>query len=79
MKIYVLAEFDAVDRVDARDLKRLIAGEQITAFKRASGWVTVEDGPIRGAGGYYDGPERREIRQRPLDEINGFHYCLLHR
>lgn len=77
MKIHVLSGFDYVDHVNAKDLKRLIAHGNISAFKRSDGWVKVEDDSIRGDGGDYNGPERREIQQRPLDEINGFHYCVL--
>jgi hypothetical protein len=77
MKLYVLTDFDNVEKVNAKELRRLIAGNRISAFKRADGWVKVDEGPIRGSGGDYNGPERREIRQRPLEEIRGVHYCTL--
>jgi len=77
MKIHVLSGFDNLDHVNAKDLKRLIAHGNISAFKRSDGWVNVDYGSIRGHGGDYNGPERREIQQKPLDEINGFHYCVL--
>jgi hypothetical protein len=79
MKVYVLSDFDNVEKVDARELRRLIAANRIAAFKRADGWVNVDEGPIRGSGisGDYDGPERREIRQLPLEEIRGIQYCAL--
>jgi hypothetical protein len=77
MKVYVLTDFDNVEKVNAKELRRLIADNRIAAFKRADGWVNVDEGPIRGSGGDYDGPERREIRQLPLEEITGVHYCSL--
>ena len=77
MKIYVLSGFDNVDRVNAKDLKRLIANGSVSAFKRSDGWVKVGDDNIRGVGGEYNGHDRREIQQKPLDEINGFQYRIL--
>lgn len=77
MKVYVLSDFDNVEKVNASELRRLIAGNRIAAFKRTDGWVNVDEGPIRGSGGDYDGPERREIRQLPLEEIKGVQYCVL--
>ncbi len=52
------------DYVDTRTLDRLIASEGITKFLRPSQeeWVFVDRGPIRGAGGDYSGPERRQVR-----------------
>ena len=77
MKIEVMSEFDSYLTVDARDLRRLIAENRITSFRRRDGWVKVDDGPLRGDGGDYGGPERREIRQFPLAEPNGVHFCCL--
>lgn len=81
MKLYVLTDFDRIEKVNAKELRRLIAGSRISAFKRTDGWVKVDEGPIRGSGGRsdYNGPERREIRQRPLEEVKGVHYCTLPR
>jgi len=77
MKIYALSEFDSITRVDVRDLRRLIAENRVMAFRRASCWVRIGADPIRGDGGDYGGPERREIQQKPLDETSGCHYCVL--
>lgn len=40
-------------------LEKLIKSGQLFAFRRANEWVIVEKGPVRGAGGSYSGPERR--------------------
>jgi len=77
MKIYALSGFDTIEKVNAKDLRCLIAENRITAFKRADGWVTVGEARLRGDGGDYDGPERREIRQHQLPDVNGVHYCFL--
>jgi hypothetical protein len=77
MKIYALSEFDTVEKVDAKELRRLIAHDMIAAFKRADGWIKTAEGPLRGSGGDYDGPERREVRQYPVEDVNGCHYCVL--
>jgi len=52
------------DYVDAQALDRLIASEGITKFLRPSQqeWVYVDRDPVRGAGGEYSGPERRQAR-----------------
>jgi hypothetical protein len=80
MKILSLMNYDQLAKVDARDLQRLIAEQKVIAFRRASGWVRVSTDRVRGAGGDYPGPERREIRQKPAAEpANGFHFCCLKR
>jgi len=40
-------------------LDSLIHSGQLFAFRRADAWVVVENGPVRGVGGSYSGPERR--------------------
>jgi len=80
MKIPVMSHYDSVETVDARDLKRLIAAGAVLAFRRTDRWVKVGSEPIRGDGGAeYDGPERRNIIQRPLTEEmkQAGHYCVL--
>ncbi len=49
------------DYVSCYYLDTLIAENRITHFYRPSEkcWVNVRTGPIRGRGGYYQGPERR--------------------
>jgi len=69
MKVQVLSHYDTVETVNVRDLRRLIAAGEVLAFRRSSGWVKVGCEPVRGdGGGDYDGPERRNFRQKPLDE-----------
>ncbi len=42
-------------------LDELILAGEILAFRRASGWVNIWRGKIRGKGGIYRGPERRNL------------------
>ncbi len=70
MKIQVMTHYDTIELIDARDLKCLIAERKILAFRRAGGWVKVGAEPLRGDGGaVYDGPERRNIIQKPLNDV----------
>lgn len=80
MKIPVMSHYDSVENVDARDLKRLIAAGAVLAFRRSDNWVKIGSDPVRGDGGPdYDGPERRNIVQRPVSEKQkrAGHYCVL--
>ena len=80
MKIPVMSHYDSVENVDARDLKHLIASGAVLAFRRSDRWVKVGSEPIRGDGGQvYDGPERRNIIQKPLtaEQKHAGHYCVL--
>lgn len=80
MKIQVLTHYDRVESVNVRDLRRLIAAGEVLAFHRSGGWVKVGAEPVRGDGGReYDGPERRNIRQKPLEDEQkreGYH-CVV--
>jgi len=40
-------------------LESLIESGQLFAFRRANEWVIIENDPVRGDGGGYSGPERR--------------------
>jgi hypothetical protein len=42
-------------------LDYLIQSGLLFAFRRAHGWVIVGKDPVRGIGGSYSGPERRNI------------------
>jgi len=80
MKIAVMSHYDSVEYVDARDLKRLIAAGAVLAFRRSDAWVKIGSDPIRGDGGAaYDGPERRNIIQKPLsdEQKRAGHYCVV--
>lgn len=80
MKIPVMSHYDSVENVDARDLKRLIASGSVLAFRRSAQWVKIGSEPVRGDGGHeYDGPERRNIIQKPISEEQkrADHYCVL--
>ena len=80
MKIPVMSHYDSVEKVDARNLKRLIASGSVLAFRRSELWVKIGSDPVRGDGGReYDGPERRNIIQKPISEEQkrAEHYCVL--
>jgi hypothetical protein len=51
------------DYVDAATLDRLINHKRIRKFVRPSedAWIDIAQGPIRGLGGTYNGPERRGL------------------
>ncbi|HEY6008219.1 MAG TPA: hypothetical protein VIU40_07835 [Geobacteraceae bacterium] len=61
MKIDIMFDFNAVAKVDARDLGRLITEGKILGFRRTSGWVMRGRDAVRGREGDYGGPERRNI------------------
>ncbi|MBL0224350.1 MAG: hypothetical protein IPQ16_01845 [Geobacteraceae bacterium] len=80
MKIPVMSHYDSVENVDARDLKRMISAGAVLAFRRSDRWVKVGAEPVRGDGGAdYDGPERRNIIQKPVADYQrrAGHYCVL--
>ena len=77
MKIDIMYDIDAVAKVDARDLGRLIAEGKVLGFRRSSGWIMLGRDVVRGRGGEYGGPERRDIMQRHTSEPHaGLHLCL---
>ncbi len=53
---------DKYDYVDTRTFEKLLAGNGIRSFYRPSEekWVNVYHDPVRGLGGAYSGPDRRE-------------------
>ena len=50
------------DYVNAETLDRLLAANEIRGFYRPSEkrWIDVNCDPIRGSGGRYSGPDRRQ-------------------
>ena len=80
MKVQVFSHYDRIETVNVRDLRRLIAAGQVLALRRSSGWVKVGAEPMRGDGGReYDGPERRNYRQKTLTEeqLRSGHHCVV--
>lgn len=80
MKIQIMSHYDQIETINVRDLRRLIASGEVLAFQRSDGWVKVASEPIRGKGGRdYDGPERRNFKQKPLTEeqLRGSHHCVV--
>jgi hypothetical protein len=59
MKIPVIFSNSTCGVVDAEDLEGLLKARKIVSFYRSSGWVRVAFDPIRGIGGKYSGPDRR--------------------
>jgi hypothetical protein len=60
--IYVQYQDHSYDVVDGPTLDRLLLGKAVRQFYRRSEerWVNVYYDPIRGLGGTYSGPERRQ-------------------
>ncbi len=60
--IYVQYHDGGYDVVDAPTLDNLLAGRYLRKFYRRSEerWVDVSCDPVRGSGGEYSGPERRQ-------------------
>jgi hypothetical protein len=78
MNIQVIMDYDRLDKVNVRDLQQLINDGKVIAFRRTTGWVKVGGEPIRGGGGEYGGPERREYRQKHSSPPpNGITICSL--
>ncbi len=63
MMLFVQYEDLRYDFVKPRRLDRLLAGSELRQFFRPSEkrWVNVHRDPIRGRGGRYSGPERRQV------------------
>ena len=61
MAILVQYTNNTFDVVLNSNLDELIGAKKIVAFRRSTGWVDVNRGPLRGQGtqGEYRGPERR--------------------
>ncbi len=61
-QIYVQYRNHRYDVVEACWLDKLIADKKLRRFYRRSEerWVNVDSDPIRGPGGDYSGPERRQ-------------------
>lgn len=62
MLIRVQYHNDSYGDVDGPTLDRLLLGKTVRQFYRPSEerWVNVYHDPIRGLGGAYSGPERRQ-------------------
>jgi hypothetical protein len=60
MKIPVYFSDGSSGVVSSTELEVMIKSKRILAFRRYGEWVRVNDDAIRGSGGNYIGPERRE-------------------
>jgi hypothetical protein len=59
MHIKVIYVDNSAGLVKASTLEQLIHTGKIVAFRRSSGWAKIGRDPVRGGGGRYEGPERR--------------------
>jgi hypothetical protein len=57
--IKVIYKDNSAGIVRASSLQQLIASAKIVAFRRSGGWVKIGRDPVRGLGGRYQGPDRR--------------------
>jgi hypothetical protein len=70
--LYVQYQDYSYDVVEAHALDKLLAGKNLRQFYRRSEerWVNVYRDPIRGLGGNYSGPNRRQSsNQERLQDI----------
>jgi len=63
MPIKVIYIDNTAGVVKACNLDQLIKKGKIVAFRRSDGWAKVGRDPIRGTGGRYEGPERRDFKR----------------
>jgi hypothetical protein len=63
MMIRTIHKDKRTERVKESDLQPLIRRGDVAAFYRDDGRVSVDKGPIRGEGGTYAGPNRREAEE----------------
>ncbi len=59
------------DYVPSKWLDPLIMGDDITHFYRPAEkrWINIKLDPVRGKGGFYQGPERRGNMNRSEEEV----------
>lgn len=69
MMLKVIYENDKHDMVKNFMLDRFIESGKIRKFKRSDGWVTVGVDMIRGKGGSYNGPDRRNPAEYPAASV----------
>jgi hypothetical protein len=69
MMLYVQYQNDGYDFVNTQTLDRLLTSKKVRQFYRPSEkkWIDVSNDPIRGIGGFYLGPNRRQ-RHKTLDQ-----------
>lgn len=61
---------EGFDYVSGGLLDALITQDEITHFFRPSEkrWISIKFDPVRGKGGWYQGPERRRTDDRPKSQ-----------
>ncbi|MEW6569961.1 MAG: GSU3473 family protein [Nitrospirota bacterium] len=78
MLIEVVYNDNKHDMVDPFLLDELITSGKIKRFLRSEGWATIGSDPIRGTGGLYKGPERRnysllkflKVEEKTKEQLN---------
>lgn len=63
MLIRVIYRNGKYDMIKPSFLDELILSKKIRSFMRSGGWATVGADPVRGAGGIYQGIERRRTSE----------------
>jgi len=71
IRVIYKKERDGFDYVSSERLDTLIMGEEISHFYRPAErrWINIKLDPLRGKGGFYQGPDRRRIINRPDEEV----------
>lgn len=59
MIMQVMYQNNKESRIDSKYLDQMIELNKIKMFMRSDGWVIVGMDKTRGAGGIYNGPDRR--------------------
>lgn len=72
MMIRVLYNDNRSGTVKDYQLNDLISAGKIVAFRRSSGWATIGHDPVRGKGGEYHGPERRNRPEKSVKAADFF-------
>ena len=68
--IYRKGKYD-FDYVSSKLLDTLIIRDEITHFYRPAErrWINIKLDPLRGKGGFYRGPDRRTVINRPDEAV----------
>lgn len=71
MLIQVVYVDNRFDYVKAFNLEALINSKRLKKFRRRTGWVSVDVGPLRGSnrGIFFTGQERRQGNALPFNHL----------
>ena len=68
MVLRVMYKNNKYDMVKASRLDELIDSGKIVKFHRSDGWATIGFTRLRGTGGIYNGPDRRQPVSEELQQ-----------